>query len=221
MLLLTDDGVIAARDKWGRTPVVLGRKEGAWAATMESCALHNLGYTIDRQLGPGEVVRLTPAGPEQLVPPGNELQICSFLWIYYATRLPSTYAKLEKNGEAHLADYANADTDRYAAMVEQIRQQIGLTTLQYQRLDDMVEAIGMPADKVCTYCSGLTQTNGVAFDNDRCLAEQSQAIRERIDSFGGKLYLEFGGKLLFDYHASRVLPGFDRRGTRRVCAASA
>ncbi|MFH2005065.1 MAG: DUF1846 domain-containing protein [bacterium] len=49
----------------------------------------------------------------------------------------------------------------------------------------------------------------IAFDNERYLAEQSQAIRERIDSFGGKLYLEFGGKLLFDYHASRVLPGFD------------
>jgi len=53
------------------------------------------------------------------------------------------------------------------------------------------------------------QPKPVAFDNDRYLAEQSQAIRERIDSFGGKLYLEFGGKLLFDYHASRVLPGFD------------
>ncbi len=57
--------------------------------------------------------------------------------------------------------------------------------------------------------SGFTKTNGMAFDNDRYLTEQSQAIRERIDSFGGKLYLEFGGKLLFDYHASRVLPGFD------------
>lgn len=304
MLLLTDQGVIAARDKWGRTPVVLGSKDGAWAATLESCALYNLGFKIERQLGPGEVVLLTAEGVEQLVPPRDQMQICTFLWIYYgypaseyeginveasrnrcgaalarrdnvpadfAAGIPDSgighaigyatesgipyrrpfvkytptwprsfmpqeqrvrdlvarmklipveqlirgnrlmfcedsivrgtqltdiiarlfdigatelhmrpacppllfgckylnfsrsksemdlaarraVAKLESNGDEHLDEYANADTERYAAMVEQIRKQIGLTTLQYQRLDDMVEAIGMAPEKVCTYC---------------------------------------------------------------------
>ncbi|MFH2005066.1 MAG: amidophosphoribosyltransferase [bacterium] len=304
MLLLTDQGVIAARDLWGRTPIALGKKDGAHAATMETCALHNLGFQIDRQLGPGEVVRITAEGVEQLVPPRDELQICTFLWIYYgypaseyeginveasrnrcgaalarrdnvaadfAAGIPDSgighaigyatesgvpyrrpfvkytptwprsfmpqeqrvrdlvarmklipveelirgyrllfcedsivrgtqltdiikrlfdigakelhmrpacppllygckylnfsrsrseldlaarraVAKLEPKGDEYLDEYADAGTDRYARMIEQIRKQIGLTTLQYQRLDDMVEAIGMPRDKVCTFC---------------------------------------------------------------------
>ncbi len=83
MLLLTEDGIIAARDDWGRTPIVIGRKEGAWAATTESTAFPNLDYTIDRFLGPGEVVRLRPDGIEQLRAPQDHQQICSFLWVYY------------------------------------------------------------------------------------------------------------------------------------------
>ena len=83
MLLLTDDGIIAARDDWGRTPVVIGRKEGAYAATTESTAFPNLDYTIDRFLGPGEVVRLRADGIEQLRAPQDHQQICSFLWVYY------------------------------------------------------------------------------------------------------------------------------------------
>ena len=59
MLLLTEDGsIIAARDQWGRTPVVIGKKEGAYAATSESSSFPNLDYEIDRYLGPGEIVRL-------------------------------------------------------------------------------------------------------------------------------------------------------------------
>ncbi len=83
MLLLTDDGIIAARDDWGRTPIVIGRKEGAYAATTESTAFPNLDYTIDRFLGPGEVVRLRADGVEQLRAPQDHQQICSFLWVYY------------------------------------------------------------------------------------------------------------------------------------------
>ena len=83
MLLLTDDGIIAARDDWGRTPIVIGRKEGAYAATTESTAFPNLDYTIDRFLGPGEVVRLRADGIEQLRAPQDHQQICSFLWVYY------------------------------------------------------------------------------------------------------------------------------------------
>ena len=58
MLLLTEDGIIAARDRWGRTPIVIGKKDGAYAATSESSSFPNLGYEIDRYLGPGEIVRL-------------------------------------------------------------------------------------------------------------------------------------------------------------------
>lgn len=83
MLLLTTDGIIAARDRLGRTPIILARKEGAWAATSESCNLPNLDYETVRDLGPGEAVRIRPEGVEQILAPGKEMQICSFLWVYY------------------------------------------------------------------------------------------------------------------------------------------
>lgn len=83
MLLLTEDGIIAARDKWGRTPIVLGRKEGAFAATSESTAFANLDFDVERFLGPGEVVRLRADGVEQMRAPEERMQICSFLWVYY------------------------------------------------------------------------------------------------------------------------------------------
>ena len=83
MLLLTENGVIAARDKWGRTPIVIGKKEGAYAAASESSSFPNLDYEIDRFLGPGEIVRLHPEGVEQMRKPNESMQICSFLWVYY------------------------------------------------------------------------------------------------------------------------------------------
>lgn len=84
MLLLLEDGsIIAARDKLGRTPVVIGRKDGAYAATSESSSFPNLSYEIDRYLGPGEIVRLTADNLEQMRKPDEKMQICSFLWVYY------------------------------------------------------------------------------------------------------------------------------------------
>lgn len=83
MLILTENGIIAARDKWGRTPIVIGRKEGAYAATSESSAFPNLDYEIDRYIGPGEIVRFTSDGVEQIREAEKEMQICSFLWVYY------------------------------------------------------------------------------------------------------------------------------------------
>jgi amidophosphoribosyltransferase len=304
MLLLTRDGLVAARDRRGRTPVVVGRKEGAYAVTLETCALPNLGYAVERELGPGEVVRVTAEGVEAMAPPGDECQICAFLWVYYGfpsssyegvnveaarnrcgaalarrddvevdlvsgipdsgighaigyateARLPyrrpflkytptwprsfmpqeqsirnlvanmklipadqlvegqrllfcedsivrgtqlrgiirrlfdrgareihmrpacpplvysckflnfsrskseldlagrKAIAELEGRSDAHLDEYTDPDTERYARMVDHIRDQIGVTTLRYQRLDDMVEAIGVPRDRVCTFC---------------------------------------------------------------------
>ena len=83
MLLLTEDGVIAARDKWGRTPIVIGKKEGAYAATSESNSFPNLDFEIERYLGPGEIVRMHADRLEQLRKPDDKMQICSFLWAYY------------------------------------------------------------------------------------------------------------------------------------------
>ena len=73
----------ACRDKWGRTAIILGKKDGAMIALQESCALPNLGYEYVRDLGPGEVVELTPDGETTLVPPRKKMAICSFLWVYY------------------------------------------------------------------------------------------------------------------------------------------
>jgi amidophosphoribosyltransferase len=304
VLLLTDNGVYAARDKLGRTPVVIGAKEGAYAATMETSAFPNLGYEIERYLGPGEIVFMTDEGFEQRKPPGNKLQICGFLWVYYGfpsssyeginvedvrnrcgialarkddvaidlvagipdsgiahaigyaneaqvpyrrpfvkytptwprsfmpqvqetrdlvakmklipireliqglrllfcedsivrgTQLketiqrlydygalevhmrpacpPLVYAckflnfsrsgseldlaarraikELEGEGDTFLDEYATPGTDKHHAMIDRIRQRLALTTLRYQELGDLVNAIGLPKEKVCTYC---------------------------------------------------------------------
>jgi amidophosphoribosyltransferase len=304
VLLLTRDGIYAARDRLGRTPVVLGRKNDAIAVALETCALPNLGYEVDRELGPGEIVRITSDGVEQLSPPGEQMQICSFLWIYYGypassyegmnvevvrnrcgaalaraddtkvdcvagipdsgighaigyaaaagipyrrpfvkytptwprsfmpqeqrvrdlvarmklipirehiegkrllfcedsivrgTQLKDVISRIfdlgarevhmrpacpplvcgcrflnfsrskseqdlagrkaiteiEGTGTSFSAAYTDPTTQEYATMVERIRTRLGLTSLRYQTLDDMVEAIGLPREKLCTYC---------------------------------------------------------------------
>ena len=304
ILLLTREGIYAGRDAKGRTPVVIGRKEGAFVASLETTAFPNLGYQIDRYLGPGEVVLLTPEGVQQKVPPGDCLQICAFLWVYYGfpassyeginvenvryqcgaalarnetegidlvagipdsgtahaigfaneanvpyarpfakytptwprsfmpqvqaqrdlvarmklipvrdiiqkkrllfcedsivrgTQLRDTVQRLYDYGalEVHMRpasppliysckflgfsrsrsemdlagrraiqeleggedapfeEYADPDSDKHAAMVERICQRLSLSTLRYQRLDDLVKAIGLPKNRVCTYC---------------------------------------------------------------------
>jgi amidophosphoribosyltransferase len=304
LLLLTKDGMYAARDRLGRTPVIIGRKDGAYAATMETCAFPNLGYEIDRYLGPGEIVRITEEGAEQRRPPGGKTQICAFLWVYYGypasnyeginvevvrnrcgaalarredrevdlvagipdsgtghaigyaneARVPyqrpfvkytPTWARsfmpqdqsirdvvarmklipvqeliegkrllfcedsivrgtqlkdiierlydcgarevhmrpacpplvygckflnfsrsrseldlaartamvaLEGAADRHVEEYADEGSKRFQAMVEAVRKRLNLTSLRYQRLADLVEAIGLPKEKLCTYC---------------------------------------------------------------------
>lgn len=306
ILILTKNEVFAARDKMGRTPLVVGKKDDAYAVTMETCAFPNLGYRVDRELGPGEVVRITERGVKQMVAPQEKMQICSFLWVYYGypassyqgqnaedvrnrcgaclarrddittdfvagipdsgighaigyameakipyrrpfvkytptwprsfmpqdqtvrnlvakmklipvhefiegknmlflddslvrgTQLKDIITRMYDYGanEVHmrpacpplifgckflnfsrsksemdlaarkavddleggevspevLAEYADHTTERYTNMVEWIRNYIGLTTLKYQRLDDLIEAIGLPQDQLCTYC---------------------------------------------------------------------
>ncbi|MDD2598767.1 MAG: amidophosphoribosyltransferase [Kiritimatiellae bacterium] len=83
LLLLTAEGIYAARDKYGRTPVIIGRKKSALAVTMESCAFFNLDYQFEKELRPGEIVRITEDGVEQKYAGGNEMKMCAFLWVYY------------------------------------------------------------------------------------------------------------------------------------------
>lgn len=134
LLLLNQAGIYAARDKHGRTPVVIGRKEGAFCASFENFAYKNLGYSDYKELGPGEVAVLTPKNCVTLVHPGKEMKICTFLWIYYgypassyeglsveqmryncgakmAARdnvRPDIVAGVPDSGTAHAIGYANA-----------------------------------------------------------------------------------------------------------------
>lgn len=104
MLILTEDGIIAARDLLGRTPIVIGKKEGSYAATSETTAFPNLGYETVRDVGPGEIIRLRADGFEVMQKAKECQQICSFLWVYYG--FPSsdyeginTEMVRERNGE--------------------------------------------------------------------------------------------------------------------------
>ncbi len=83
ILILTNKGIYAARDKMGRNPVVIGAKEDSYCASFESYAYINLGYTDYKELGPGEIVVLTDEGVKTLVAPGKDMKICTFLWVYY------------------------------------------------------------------------------------------------------------------------------------------
>ena len=82
LLLLNKDGIYAARDKLGLTPLVIGRRGNDWAVSTESSAFLNLGYKLVKYLGPGEIVLITKNGPRVKLAATKNNQICSFLWIY-------------------------------------------------------------------------------------------------------------------------------------------
>lgn len=104
MLILTEDGIIAARDFLGRTPIIIGKKEGAYAATSESTSLPNLDFKAVRDVGPGEIIKLQATHMEVLQKPFKREQICSFLWVYYGFPTSdyegiNTEAVRERNGK--------------------------------------------------------------------------------------------------------------------------
>ena len=133
MLIMTPKGILAARDKLGRTPVAIGRKEDAYCISFESFAYLNLGYTSERELGPGEIAIVTPEGIKTLAAPGKDMKICTFLWVYYGypsssyegvsveemryrcgamlarrdDAHPDTVAGVPDSGTAHAIGYAN------------------------------------------------------------------------------------------------------------------
>lgn len=133
MLILTPKGIYAARDKLGRTPVAIGKKDGAHCISFESFAYLNLGYTEERELGPGEIAVVTADGVRTLAASGKDMKMCTFLWVYYGypsssyegisveqmryrcgamlakrdTAKPDTVAGIPDSGIAHAVGYAN------------------------------------------------------------------------------------------------------------------
>ena len=120
ILILTPKGIYAARDRLGRTPVSIGKKEGAYCVSFESFAYLNLGYTLDRELGPGEIAVVTPEGVNTLVRPGKDMKICTFLWIYYGYPSSSyegiSVEKMRYNCGAKLAERDNVQPDIVAGI---------------------------------------------------------------------------------------------------------
>ena len=120
LLILTENGIIAARDKLGRIPVVIGEKEGAYCVSNEPCGYPNLGYEILYNLGSGEIVRIKADGFEQLRKPNKKKQICSFLWVYYGYPV-SVYEGINVDqmrfaGGCKMAQKDNLDVDFVAGI---------------------------------------------------------------------------------------------------------
>lgn len=120
LLMLTPKGIYAARDKMGRTPIILGKKEDARCAAFESHSFSNLGYSLDRELGPGEVVVFDADNARTLVAPGDKMKICTFLWVYYgfpaATYEGVNVEQMRYNCGKLLARRDDADVDVVAGV---------------------------------------------------------------------------------------------------------
>ncbi len=120
IMVLTSKGIYCARDKMGRTPIVLGKKDNAYCACFESFSYLNLGYQPYRELGPGEIVVLTPDCVSTLVAPGKDMKICTFLWIYYGYPSSSyeglSVEQMRYNCGAKLAERDNVKPDIVAGV---------------------------------------------------------------------------------------------------------
>ena len=120
MLILTPKGIYCARDRLGRTPIIIGKKDSGYCASFESFAYLNLGYKDLKELGPGEIVVMTADGVKTLVAPGKDMKICTFLWVYYGYP-SSTYEgisveKMRYNCGKLLAQRDNVEPDIVAGV---------------------------------------------------------------------------------------------------------
>jgi amidophosphoribosyltransferase len=111
ILVLTEKGIIAARDKLGRTPIIIGKKNTGYSVTFETCAFANLGYETEYYLGPGEIMNITAEGYEQLRKPNEKMQICSFLWVYFGYP-PSFYESINVDECRYRCGAALAKNDK-------------------------------------------------------------------------------------------------------------
>ena len=114
MLILTEDGLYAARDKYGRTPLIIGEKDGAYCAASESFAFINVGYRYKRELGPAEVAFITADGEKTVADPQKEMKICAFLWTYfgYTTSIyEGRNVELMRNRNGELLAQRDGDLD--------------------------------------------------------------------------------------------------------------
>ena len=120
ILLMTPKGIYAARDRLGRTPVAVGKKDDAYCVSFESFAYLNLGYTNVRELGPGEIALITPEGVRTLADPGKNMKICTFLWVYYGYPSSSyegiSVEKMRYNCGASMAKRDNVSPDIVAGV---------------------------------------------------------------------------------------------------------
>lgn len=114
MLLLTEDGLIAARDRLGRTPILVGKKDGAYAASSEPCSFPNLDFELEYNVGPGEIVLLTADKMTQLRKPNDKMQVCSFLWVYYGYPV-SDYEGVNVDSVRYASGMAMAAKDKVDA----------------------------------------------------------------------------------------------------------
>ena len=142
ILLLTPAGIYCARDRLGRTPLVIGRKEDGFCCSFESFAFLNLGYHEYKQLGPGEIDIVTPDGVTVLCPPGDKMRICTFLWVYYG------YPSSQYEG-------VSVEEMRYRCGREMARRD-GVTR------DDVDIAAGVP-DSGTAHAIGYANESGVPF----------------------------------------------------------
>ena len=142
LMIMTPKGIYVARDKWGRTPIFIGKKEDGYIATSESFAFLNLGYKDYRTVGPGEIDVLTPDGVTVLVKPGNKMKICTFLWVYYG------YPTSEYEG-------VSVETMRYQCG-EHMARRDGLTP------DDADMVAGVP-DSGTPHAVGYANESGIPF----------------------------------------------------------
>lgn len=210
LMVLTKKGIIAARDRLGRTPLIIGRKDGTLAVTSETCALSNLGYEVEYYLGPGEVVHLSADGFRQLTPPNSEMQICSFLWVYYGYP-PSSYENI------------NVETVRYRCGMALARKDTIEADLVSGIPDSGIgHAVGYANEKRIPYMRPYTKYTPTW---PRSFLPQSQAVRDLVarmklipnrsliqgnrlvfcdDSIVRGTQLKDNVKILFDYGAREV-----------------
>ena len=145
VLILKDNGdIIAARDRLGRLPVRIGKREDGYAISFEAFAYRKLGFEDEKELGPGEIVELTADGIMQLAEPGEEMKICAFLWSYYG--FPT-------------ADYEGVTVEnmryRNGAILSEVDKENGL-------IDDIDYVSGVP-DSGTPHAIGYANASGVPF----------------------------------------------------------